>query len=149
MHPLVCSAFNADFDGDQMAVHVPLSREAVLEAKRLMLSVYNMLLPSSGEPSVTPTLDMALGCYYLTIIDSDADGDARVFASPEDAQLAHELGQIGLRTAIKVRNLASVNGKGTNGDAADSSRLPLAASSLTKFCLQSWDSATRKLKRAS
>ena len=119
VHPLVCSAFNADFDGDQMAVHVPLSREAVLEAKRLMLSVYNMLLPSSGEPSVTPTLDMALGCYYLTIIDSDADGDARVFASPEDAQLAHELGQIGLRTAIKVRNLASVNGKGTNGDAAE------------------------------
>ena len=84
-----------------------------------MLSVYNMLLPSSGEPSVTPTLDMALGCYYLTIIDPVADGDVRAFASPEDARLAHELGQIGLRSAIKVRNPASLNGSSSNGDATE------------------------------
>ena len=119
VHPLVCSAFNADFDGDQMAVHVPLSREAVLEAKRLMLSVYNMLLPSSGEPSVTPTLDMALGCYYLTIIDPAPEGEPRVFASHEDARLAHELGQVGLRAAIRVRNPAAANGKSANGDAGE------------------------------
>ena len=68
IHPLVCSAFNADFDGDQMAVHVPLSKEAVAEARELMLSIHNMLLPSSGDPVVTPTLDMVLGSYYLTTI---------------------------------------------------------------------------------
>ena len=110
VHPLVCSAFNADFDGDQMAVHVPLSREAVLEAKRLMLSVYNMLLPSSGEPSVAPTLDMVLGCYYLTIMEPVPEGEERVFASLEDARLAYELGEIGLRTSIKVRHVPPVNG---------------------------------------
>src|SRR5204862_4620932 len=66
IHPLVCSAFNADFDGDQMAVHVPLSREAVAEARQVMLSTHNLLSPSSGEPTVAPTLDMVLGCYYMT-----------------------------------------------------------------------------------
>jgi DNA-directed RNA polymerase subunit beta' len=66
IHPLVCTAFNADFDGDQMAVHVPLSTEAVMEARNVMLSTYNMLSPASGEPLVAPTLDMVLGCYYLT-----------------------------------------------------------------------------------
>ena len=66
LHPLVCTAFNADFDGDQMAVHVPLSKVAVLEARNLMMSTYNMLAPSSGEPIVSPTLDIVLGCYYLT-----------------------------------------------------------------------------------
>ena len=69
VHPLVCTAFNADFDGDQMAVHVPLSRIAVLEARRLMMSTFNMLAPSSGEPIVTPSLDMVLGCYYMTSVD--------------------------------------------------------------------------------
>ncbi len=72
IHPLVCSAFNADFDGDQMAVHVPLSRAAVKEARDMMLSHHNILLPSSGEPTVTPTLDMVLGCYYLTTIRQHA-----------------------------------------------------------------------------
>ena len=66
IHPLVCSAFNADFDGDQMAVHVPLSRMAVLEAQEAMLSTHNMLSPASGDPLVAPTLDMVMGCYYLT-----------------------------------------------------------------------------------
>ena len=74
IHPLVCSAFNADFDGDQMAVHVPLSSMAVEEAKNTMLSVHNMLSPASGEPLVAPTLDMVLGCYYLTNIRPRCQG---------------------------------------------------------------------------
>ena len=102
LHPLVCTAFNADFDGDQMAVHVPLSREAVLEAKQMMLSTYNMLSPSSGEPIVAPTLDIVLGTYYMTIVDESARGAGRVFGNPEDALLAHELGSIGLRAPITV-----------------------------------------------
>ena len=102
LHPLVCTAFNADFDGDQMAVHVPLSREAVLEAKQMMLSTYNMLSPSSGEPIVAPTLDIVLGTYYMTIVDESARGAGRVFSSAEDALLAHELGSIELRAPITV-----------------------------------------------
>ena len=102
LHPLVCTAFNADFDGDQMAVHVPLSREAVLEAKQMMLSTYNMLSPSSGEPIVAPTLDIVLGTYYMTIVDEKARGAGRVFSSAEDALLAHELGSIELRAPITV-----------------------------------------------
>ncbi len=77
IHPLVCSAFNADFDGDQMAVHVPLSREAVAEARQVMLSTKNLLLPSSGEPTVAPTLDMVLGCYYMTTLAPFARGAYR------------------------------------------------------------------------
>ena len=73
VHPLACTAFNADFDGDQMAVHLPLSPEAVLEAQRIMLSTKNMLSPSSGEPIVAPTLDIVLGCFYLTTIDDNLD----------------------------------------------------------------------------
>ena len=111
VHPLACTAFNADFDGDQMAVHVPLSREAVLEAKRLMLSTFNMLSPSSGDPIVAPTLDMVLGCYYLTMVDEGTDGKNRQFASFEDARLAYELGTVGLRAEISVRE-ASGNGSG-------------------------------------
>ena len=102
LHPLVCTAFNADFDGDQMAVHVPLSREAVMEAKQMMLSTYNMLSPSSGEPIVAPTLDIVLGTYYMTIVDNSARGAGRAFGSAEDALLAHELGSIELRAPITV-----------------------------------------------
>jgi DNA-directed RNA polymerase subunit beta' len=90
LHPLVCSAFNADFDGDQMAVHVPLSRAAVREAREHMLSVHNMLLPSSGEPVMTPTLDMVLGCYYLTNM-RPTEGKPKVFGSPAEAVLAYEM----------------------------------------------------------
>ena len=104
VHPLVCTAFNADFDGDQMAVHVPLSRIAVLEARKLMLSTFNMLAPSSGEPIVTPSLDMVLGCYYMTSIDENAHGIGKRFASFEDAILAHEVGAIALRAPIHARN---------------------------------------------
>ncbi|HTY82235.1 MAG TPA: DNA-directed RNA polymerase subunit beta', partial [Dehalococcoidales bacterium] len=104
IHPLVCSAFNADFDGDQMAVHVPLSRAAVKEARDMMLSHHNILLPSSGEPTVTPTLDMVLGCYYLTTIHEKAAENAKVYGGFEDARLAYELGAIDLRDEIRIKN---------------------------------------------
>ncbi len=110
VHPLVCTAFNADFDGDQMAVHVPLSREAVLEAKKLMLSTLNMMSPSSGEPMVAPTLDMVLGCYYLTMASKDSGVSDTVYGSVEEARLALELGLIGLRSSIKVRVFGRVVG---------------------------------------
>ena len=103
IHPLVCAAFNADFDGDQMAVHIPLSKAAVKGAREMMLSIHNMLLPSSGEPIITPTLDMVLGCYYLTVIKPEAKGEGTVFGSFEEAQLTYELGAINLRAEIEVR----------------------------------------------
>jgi DNA-directed RNA polymerase subunit beta' len=104
LHPLVCTAFNADFDGDQMAVHVPLSRAAVKEAREHMLSPYNMLLPSSGEPATTLTLDMVLGCYYLTILKPGARGEGKFFSSFDEAKLAYELGIIELGAEIIVRD---------------------------------------------
>jgi len=104
LHPLVCSAFNADFDGDQMAVHVPLSTAAVREAREVMLSIHNMLLPSCGEPIVTPTLDMVLGCYYLTTIKPGAKGEGRVFGSFEEAKLVCEFGAIDFRAEIEARD---------------------------------------------
>ena len=104
IHPLVCSAFNADFDGDQMAVHVPLSKIAVEESRELALSHHNMLLPSSGEPTVTPTLDMVFGCYYLTTIRPETKGEGTLFGSFDEAQLAYELGNIDLRAEIEVRD---------------------------------------------
>ncbi len=104
LHPLVCAAFNADFDGDQMAVHVPLSRAAVKEAREHMLSVYNMLLPSCGEPVTAPRLDIVLGCYYLTFIKPGAKGEGKVFSNFEEAKLAYELGIIDLGAEIEVRD---------------------------------------------
>jgi len=104
LHPLVCTAFNADFDGDQMAVHVPLSRAAVKEAREYLLSPYNMLLPSCGEPVTTPTLDMVLGCYYLTISKPGARGEGKIFGSFDEAKLAYELGIIELGAEIVVRD---------------------------------------------
>ena len=103
IHPLVCAAFNADFDGDQMAVHVPLSEEAVREAKALMLSSVNLLKPASGEPIVGPSKDMVLGCYYLTVVDPNAKGAGKVFGNPDEVRLAYDLGVVGLRAPIKVR----------------------------------------------
>ena len=104
LHPLVCSAFNADFDGDQMAVHIPLSKAAVKEAREMMLSIHNMLLPSCGEPVVAPTLDIVLGCYYLTTITLGAKGEVAIFGSFDEARLAYELGAIDLRAEIEVRD---------------------------------------------
>ena len=105
IHPLVCAAFNADFDGDQMAVHVPLSRAAVLEANRLMLSTQNMLSPSSGEPLVAPTLDMVMGCYYLTTVQPGTKGEGQRFNSREQARLMYDLSVIDLRAPIHVRGI--------------------------------------------
>ncbi len=111
IHPLVCAAFNADFDGDQMAVHVPLSREAVLEAQRIMLSTFNMLAPSSGDPIVAPTLDMVLGVYYLTGMDDMPNGfEAARFADFDDARLAHEIGLVGLREPVRVKDDSTDSG---------------------------------------
>jgi DNA-directed RNA polymerase subunit beta' len=104
LHPLVCTAFNADFDGDQMALHIPLSKAAVKEAREMMLSTYNILLPSCGEPIVTPTLDMVLGCYYLTTIRPGAKGEGAIFGSFEEARLAYEPGTVDLRAEIEVRD---------------------------------------------
>jgi len=103
LHPLVCTAFNADFDGDQMAVHVPLSKAAVKEARERMLSVYNMLLPSNGMPATAPGLDIVLGCYYLTIPKPGASEPERTFSSLDDAKLAFDSGVIDLGTNIRVR----------------------------------------------
>ena len=109
LHPLVCAAFNADFDGDQMAVHLPLSKAAIREAKQIMLSTKNMLLPSSGEPVVTPTLDIVLGCYYLTMIKTGAKGEGKLFSSFDEVKLAYELGFIDLGAEIEVREPESEN----------------------------------------
>jgi len=103
IHPLVCAAFNADFDGDQMAVHVPLSNEAVKEARELMLSSVNLLKPASGEPIVGPSKDMVLGCYYLTVEDPNGKGAGKAFGSADEVRLAYDLGVVGLRSPIRVR----------------------------------------------
>ncbi len=103
IHPLVCSAFNADFDGDQMAVHLPLSKAAVREARERMLSTNNMLLPSCGEPVMTPTLDMVLGCYYLTNVRPGAKGEGLQFANFDEAKIAYELGIIAINAEILVK----------------------------------------------
>jgi DNA-directed RNA polymerase subunit beta' len=103
IHPLVCAAFNADFDGDQMAVHVPLSDDAVREAKALMMSSSNLLKPSSGEPIVGPSKDMVLGCYYMTVVAPDAKGAGKSFIDFDEVRLAYDLGTIDLRAPIKVR----------------------------------------------
>jgi DNA-directed RNA polymerase subunit beta' len=103
IHPLVCSAFNADFDGDQMAVHVPLSASAKREAREQMLSVNNLLQPSNGEPIVAPTLDMVLGIYYLTTAKPGARGEGKAFSDFTDAKLAYDSGVIDLQATIKLR----------------------------------------------
>ncbi len=120
IHPLVCSAFNADFDGDQMAVHVPLSHESVTEARQVMLSTKNLLLPSNGEPVVAPTLDMVIGCYYLTLepefapsvaAKNGGGGELPSFPSFEDVQLHYELHAVGLHERILARDTARTNGE--------------------------------------
>ena len=110
LHPLVCTAYNADFDGDQMAVHVPLSAEAQAEARFLMLSANNLLKPQDGKPVTVPTQDMVLGSYYLTV-DKDNDlGEGKVFASPEEARMAYDNGYVSLHAKIKVRMTRIVDG---------------------------------------
>ncbi len=107
IHPMVCTAFNADFDGDQMAVHVPLSYDAQLEARILMLSSHNILSPASGAPIVTPTQDQVLGCYYLTKSKPGDVGEGMIFSNMGEVIIAFNYGRVGLHAMIKVR----VNGK--------------------------------------
>jgi DNA-directed RNA polymerase subunit beta' len=103
LHPLVCAAFNADFDGDQMAVHVPLSVEAQIEARVLMMSTNNILSPATGRPIIGPSQDIVLGCYYLTREQPGARGEGMRFASPEEVRVAFDAGEADLHAAIKVR----------------------------------------------
>jgi DNA-directed RNA polymerase subunit beta' len=103
VHPMVCKAFNADFDGDQMAVHVPLSKEAQKEAKDIMLSSHNLLKPATGSPVISPSQDIVLGCYWLTIIKEGALGENKSYSSKEEALTAHEFGFLDLRAKIKVK----------------------------------------------
>jgi len=104
LHPLVTTAFNADFDGDQMAVHVPLSEKAVWEARNLMLSSKNLLKPADGEPIISPSKDMVLGVYYLTMQDNKTHrGDGRVFADIDEVELAYHLDQVEVHTNIRLR----------------------------------------------
>ncbi|HVZ41103.1 MAG TPA: DNA-directed RNA polymerase subunit beta' [Candidatus Kapabacteria bacterium] len=107
LHPLVCTAFNADFDGDQMAVHVPLSYDAQLEAILLMLSSHNIISPQSGDPITVPSQDMVLGCYYVTKTHPAVLGEGKVFSSPAEVIVAYNTGRLHLHAKIKVR----INGK--------------------------------------
>jgi DNA-directed RNA polymerase subunit beta' len=111
LHPLVCSAYNADFDGDQMAVHVPLSVEAQSEARFLMLSTNNILKPSDGRPVVSPTQDMVIGTYYLTSIKEGGEGQGKVFASPEEVIMAYSTGALDLHVPIKMKVERELDGK--------------------------------------
>jgi len=103
LHPLVCAAFNADFDGDQMAVHVPLSIEAQIEARVLMMSINNILSPASGKPIMTPSQDMVLGCYWLTKERTGARGEGKIFYGPEEVRMAYDADQVEEHARIKVR----------------------------------------------
>jgi len=122
LHPLVCTAYNADFDGDQMAVHVPLSAEAQAEARFLMLSANNLLKPQDGRPVTVPTQDMVLGTYYLTMekeavkdengnVTNGVIGEGKVFSSPEEALMAYQNGYVSLHARIKVRRTLEINGE--------------------------------------
>lgn len=110
LHPLTCQAFNADFDGDQMAIHVPLSMEAQAEARFLMLASNNILKPSDGEPIATPSQDMILGNYYLTIEKPNAKGEGSVFSCPEEAIIAYQSGELDVEAKITVRVSKVIDG---------------------------------------
>lgn len=114
LHPLVCAAYNADFDGDQMAVHVPLTLEAQLEARTLMMSTNNILAPSSGEPIIVPSQDVVLGLYYMTRSRVNAKGEGMIFADQKEVQRAYETGNVHLQAKIKARITDFI--KDDNGD---------------------------------
>ena len=115
LHPLVCTAFNADFDGDQMAVHLPLSVEAQAEARLLMLSANNLLKPPDGKPVTVPSQDMVLGSYYLTIDRDTEKGAGKVFRNEDEALMAYDEGVIGIHAPIKVRRSVVVDGETITG----------------------------------
>ena len=103
LHPLVCTAFNADFDGDQMAAHVPLSIEAQIEARVLMMSTNNILSPANGDPIIVPNQDIVLGIYYMTRQRHFCKGEGKVFANMDEVRMAYDAGQLDLHAGIKVR----------------------------------------------
>ena len=111
LHPLVCSAFNADFDGDQMAVHVPLSLEAQLEARVLMMSTNNVLSPANGAPIIVPSQDMILGLYYVTLEREGMIGQGMTFANPQEVEHALDTGMVHLHSKITCR-VEQVNEEG-------------------------------------
>ena len=111
LHPLVCTAYNADFDGDQMAVHVPLSVEAQAEARFLMLAAHNILKPSDGKPVCIPTQDMVLGSYYLTLDKDGVKGEGRMFSSPDEVQMAYQCKDIDIHAKIKVKVKKVIDGE--------------------------------------
>ncbi|MFR5096031.1 DNA-directed RNA polymerase subunit beta', partial [Hominenteromicrobium sp.] len=115
LHPLVCTAFNADFDGDQMAVHVPLSAEAQAEARFLMLAANNLLKPSDGSPVAVPSQDMVLGSYYLTLDKDGETGEGKVFRNMDEAFMAYDAKYITLHSKIKVRRTVEYNGQTYTG----------------------------------
>ncbi len=112
LHPLVCAAFNADFDGDQMAVHVPLSVEAQIEARVLMMSINNILSPANGKPITVPSQDMVLGCYWLTREQPGAKGEGKIFSSLEEVRMAYDAGEVSEHARIKVRGLTPIREPG-------------------------------------
>jgi len=127
IHPLVCTAFNADFDGDQMAVHLPLSAEAQAEARILMLSSNNILSPANGRPVTSPTQDMVLGIYYLTSERDGANGEGRAFSSLAEAVMAYDAGELDLRAkvSIRLRDVVPPIGFATDGEQPNGSGLRL------------------------
>ncbi len=103
LHPMVCAAFNADFDGDQMAVHVPLTEPAQKEAREIMVSAHNLLKPASGDPVMTPDKDVVVGCYYITRIREGVKGEGKIFSSPKEAIMAYNNNFVHIQAKIKVR----------------------------------------------
>jgi DNA-directed RNA polymerase subunit beta' len=123
IHPLVCVAFNADFDGDQMAVHVPLSSEAQAEARLLMLSAHNVLSPAYGDPIVSPTQDIIIGTYYLTTAHDGEPGEGRVFSSADEVLKAYDAKTVGIHAKVRVRGLKRFEDEDENAYKADPNRL--------------------------
>ena len=121
LHPLVCAAYNADFDGDQMAVHVPLTLEAQLEARTLMMSTNNILAPANGEPIIVPSQDVVLGLYYMTRERINAKGEGMIFADAKEVQRAYDTGQVHLQAKIKVRVVEKLENE--NGDLEEASEI--------------------------
>src|SRR5690606_673031 len=103
LHPLACRGFNADFDGDQMAVHLPLSIEAQVEAHTLMMSTNNIFAPSNGKPIMSPSQDIVMGCYYISVILPGNKGEGMIFSTPAEAELAYSQGVIEMHARIKLR----------------------------------------------
>ena len=155
IHPLVCTAFNADFDGDQMAVHLPLSAEAQAEARILMLSSNNILSPANGRPITTPTQDMVLGIYYLTALREGLAGEGSAYSSLAEAMMAYDAGSLALQSLITLRMRDLVLPEGTNPPRAGSpasrwrSRRPWVVPCSTRRCPRTTRSSTPMSTRSS